>query len=230
MGILTGPQILKEIELGNIVIDPFDPSFIGPNSVDVRLGPKLLRYAKEEDRDPTPILPEDSWDSTKDEVDPASGRVAVRFPVYRRHGLLLRGHEAVVIDSRRPPKTVEVPLQDCGGWILEPGVLYLGQTAEWTESLGVVPYIDGRSSLGRLGVFCHATAGRGDDGFRGRFTLEISVVERVLIFPFDRWFQITYQRVEGARRPYEGRYQDDEGPEPSRAFVTPGREGKRSHS
>lgn len=51
------------------------------------------------------------------------------------------------------------------GFVLEPGTLYIGSTVERTACAGVVPYIDGRSSVGRLGLFLHVTAGRGDDGF-----------------------------------------------------------------
>lgn len=221
MSILSGREIVKQIELGNIVIDPFDPSFVGPNSVDVRLGPKLLRYRKVYEQNEQG----GSWLFHPDHPehllrDSKSGRCTTST----------RLDYPVLIDSKLPPEVVEVPLEDFGGWILEPRVLYLGETAEWTETKGFVPYIDGRSSLGRLGVFCHATAGRGDNGFRGRFTLELSVVEAVILYPGDRWFQLTYHTVEGEHSLYSGRYQDDEGPEPSKAFVSPGTTGKRKKS
>jgi dCTP deaminase len=122
------------------------------------------------------------------------------------------------IDSRAPaPPLRDVkPLKD-GGWLLLPGVLYLGHTLETTWARGFVPVLDGRSSLGRLGVFCHITAGLGDDEWEGQWTTEHTVVEPVILYPGDRLFQLTFTRVDGAeRRPYPGRYQFQAGVTPSR--------------
>lgn len=104
-----------------------------------------------------------------------------------------------------------------GGWVLWPGRLYLGATAERIECHGVVPWIDGRSSLGRLGVSVHVTAGRGDDGWAGNLTLEITVVHPTILRPGMRLAQVTFMRTEGERRPYSGRYAGDaDGPVASR--------------
>ena len=65
------------------------------------------------------------------------------------------------------------------GFVLRPGVLYLGSTVEATYTPNHVPCLEGRSSEGRLGVQVHMTAGVGDCGFRGQWTLEISVVQPV---------------------------------------------------
>lgn len=105
------------------------------------------------------------------------------------------------------------------GYLLKPGRLYLGSTVERVECRGVVPWIDGRSSIGRLGIHIHATAGRGDDGFRGTFTLEISVVQPVWIHPGIRIGQLTFVKTHGEREPYSGRYQDQEGPTASRMHL-----------
>jgi dCTP deaminase len=118
------------------------------------------------------------------------------------------------IDSKSPPSTVEVERCDNGGWVLEPGRLYLGVTREYTETFGFVPYIDGRSSFGRLGVFTHICAGRGDDGFKGYWTLELSVVEPVIVYPGGRYFQITYHQVVGDRQPYSSKRYDQRDPMP----------------
>ncbi len=68
------------------------------------------------------------------------------------------------------------------GYILEPGITYLGSTQEYTESHAHVPFLEGKSSVGRLGIDIHATAGKGDVGFCNYWTLEISVQQRVRVY------------------------------------------------
>jgi dCTP deaminase len=120
------------------------------------------------------------------------------------------------LDPMRLPPLEEVPLRRNGCWLLVPGSLYLGATKEYTETHGLVPYIDGRSSLGRLGVFAHVTAGRGDIGFKGNWTLEIVATEYIYLRPGGRYFQLTFHTIEGDVQNYEGRYQGDTGPQPSK--------------
>lgn len=84
-----------------------------------------------------------------------------------------------------------------GGLLLEPHVLYLASTIEYTETKGYVPYVDGKSSVGRLGIFIHATAGRGDSGFFNHWTLELSVVQRVRVYAGMPIGQLTYHSIEG---------------------------------
>jgi len=89
------------------------------------------------------------------------------------------------------------------GTILYPGRIYLGVTEEYTESHDFVPFLDGKSSAGRLGIFIHATAGRGDVGFCGHWTMEISVVQCVRVYPKMPIGQIYWMTVEGVvDRPY----------------------------
>lgn len=120
------------------------------------------------------------------------------------------------IDSKAPPPIEELPTLPQGGWLLLPGCLYLGSTLEFTETWGFVPYLDGRSSLGRLGVFAHITAGRGDNGFCGRWTVELAVVQPVILYPRERYFQMTFHTVIGDSAFYTGRYQGDSAPVASR--------------
>lgn len=68
------------------------------------------------------------------------------------------------------------------GFVLQPGELYLGVTEEYTETHAHVPFIEGKSSVGRLGIDIHATAGKGDVGFCGYWTLEISVKKPVRVY------------------------------------------------
>lgn len=69
-----------------------------------------------------------------------------------------------------------------GGYVLEPGKLYLGSTQEYTETFGYVPFLEGKSSTGRLGMHIHATAGKGDVGFCNHWTLEISVIHPLRVY------------------------------------------------
>jgi len=68
------------------------------------------------------------------------------------------------------------------GFVLMPDTLYLGVTMEYTETHAHVPFLEGKSSTGRLGIDIHATAGKGDVGFCGNWTLEISVKMPVRVY------------------------------------------------
>lgn len=178
-GILSGPEISKQIRNGRIKIMP-EPTHIGPNSVDLHLGEKLFKY---------------------------------------RDGLILGmpgGMRNTLFDLE------EVPVNPEGYWILEPGVLYLAATKEWTETHGFVPWIDGRSTLGRMGVAIHVTAGKGDNGFVGCWTLEIFCIQRAALRPGSRCCQISYFDIVGDQVLYgetrdSGRYAFRKDPAPSDA-------------
>lgn len=81
------------------------------------------------------------------------------------------------------------------GFLLKPGIVYLGRTMEYTETHKFVPMLEGRSSVGRLGISVHSTAGFGDIGFCGYWTLEISCVQPVRIYPGVEICQIYYHTV-----------------------------------
>ena len=91
-------------------------------------------------------------------------------------------YKTQVIDARidNPVFPTFIPKQ---GLTLTPGILYLGSTIEYTEAHEHVPFLEGKSSVGRLGISVHATAGVGDVGFCGHWTLEISVVQPVRVYP-----------------------------------------------
>ena len=103
------------------------------------------------------------------------------------------------------------------GLVLEPGKLYLGRTVEYTRTDALVPMLEGRSSIGRLGLFIHITAGFGDVGFCGYWTLEISCVHPVRIYPGVEICQIFYHIIEGDYEKYNsgGKYQNNQGIQPS---------------
>ncbi len=84
------------------------------------------------------------------------------------------------------------------GYILMPSKLYLGVTEEYTETRNYVPFVEGKSSIGRLGIDIHSTAGKGDAGFCNTWTLEISVKQPVKIYKGMPIGQIIYFEISGA--------------------------------
>jgi len=167
--VLTRPAIKTLIGARLIKVSPA-PVNIGPNSIDLRLGDSLKMY------------------------HPKEGRVPVFDPVYE--GLQM------ALDPKNPPPLIDVPKVDKDGyrdcWVLVPGQFYLGVTLEETYCRGVVPHLDGRSTCGRLSIEAHKTAGVGDNGFHGRWTLEIEATEPVLVRPGDRLFQVYFTPAWGA--------------------------------
>ena len=102
------------------------------------------------------------------------------------------------------------------GLRLEPGRLYLGRTKEYTRTEGLVPMLEGRSSVGRLGLFIHVTAGFGDMGSAGYWTLEIFCVQPLILYPDVEICQIYYHTLLGDHKPYaSGKYQNNTGIQPS---------------
>jgi dCTP deaminase len=83
------------------------------------------------------------------------------------------------------------------GFVLQPNTLYLGVTLEYTETHAHVPFLEGKSSTGRLGIDIHATAGKGDVGFCNTWTLEISCTQPVRIYAGMPIGQLIYFVVEG---------------------------------
>lgn len=105
------------------------------------------------------------------------------------------------------------------GLLLETNKLYLGRTVEFTRTEGLVPMLEGRSSVGRLGMFIHVTAGFGDVGFAGFWTLEIFCVQPIRIYPNIEICQIYYHDILGEYDSYKsGKYQNNQGIQPSLLF------------
>lgn len=111
-----------------------------------------------------------------------------------------------ILDMKAENKTLALKIPD-SGLVLNPGYLYLGRTVEYTETPAFVPILEGRSSIGRLGVSIHITAGFGDIGFCGYWTLELSCVQPVRIYAGIEIAQICYHTICGDYQPYSGKYQ-----------------------
>jgi len=179
--ILTGPEIRRQVELGNIEIDPFVPEHVNPASVDLTLGGEVGKYRTL------------SVTSFKD-------------------------REIEFLDAAREYKLEKIQF---GSFIiLQPGQLYLMHTVERVRATRFVPILDGKSSLGRLGVSVHQTAGYGDPGFDGQYTMEVTCVLPVRLYAGMRVAQIRFHAVQGEIEEYRGNYVGEaaRGPVASRSW------------
>lgn len=167
--ILSGKEIAKQ-QGGNIIIEPFNPNQLNPNSYNLRLHKDIL--------------------------------------VYENHQL----------DMKKENKAIKTEIPE-DGLLLETNKLYLGRTLEFTETKGYVPMLEGRSSVGRLGLFIHVTAGFGDVGFSGFWTLEMFCVQPIRIYAGVEIAQIYYHKIDGDYDLYKsGKYQNNQGIQPSLLF------------
>jgi dCTP deaminase len=127
-------------------------------------------------------------------------------------------YEEVVLDLKQPNRfrRLTIPAE---GLVLSPNQLYLGRTCEYTETHNLVPQIEGRSSIGRLGLFVHVTAGFGDIGFKGYWTLEMFAVQPIRIYPAVQICQIFYHQVCGEICEYSSeKYQNNRDIQPSMLY------------
>jgi dCTP deaminase len=124
-------------------------------------------------------------------------------------GKWLATYDNEVLDSKAHNTITyfEIPEE---GFVLEPKGFYLGVTLEYTETHAHVPFLEGKSSTGRLGIDIHATAGKGDVGFCGYWTLEISVkqpvrvykgmpIGQLIYFPVDGEIEVSYNKKANAK-------------------------------
>lgn len=132
-----------------------------------------------------------------------------------RLGDTLLTYEDGVIDAHRENPTRAITI-DSSGWVLEPDQLYLGHTVEEVGSDVYVPLMFGRSSVGRLGLFVEITAPIGDIGFLGQWTLMLSPVRPLRVYPGMNIGQIMFFVSLGTIDLYDGKYQGSAGPQASR--------------
>ena len=105
-------------------------------------------------------------------------------------------YEEVVLDMQKPNRVRRLRIPS-DGIVLSPNQLYLGRTVERTTSRSFVPMIEGRSSVGRLGLFVNVTTGFGDVGFCGFWTLSMFAVQPVRIYAGIPICQIMFHQVVG---------------------------------
>lgn len=131
----------------------------------------------------------------------------------------LKVYKSIILDPQvnNETKVLEIPDE---GLVLHPGELYLGRTNEWTEAGPYIPLLEGKSSLARLGINIHATAGFGDIGFRGHWVLEITVTKPVFVYPNMKIGQVCFHSAEGEiDQVYTGKYQDQSDIIPCKSYI-----------
>lgn len=200
----TGPEIARLVKAGVLQIHPFSEDRVNANSYNLSVGRTVLMYEKGADL-------HDAWEGWYESSDP--DREPPRFVPLP---LSMRKPEPTV--SRLLATDEEIAAFTAWGRVRRfwPGVVYLLATEERTVTPKEYrPVIDGRSSVGRLGVFCHVTAGFGESGFDGHWTLEFVAVQPVEVAYPLLPAQISYVRTEGAAMTYSGqrksKYQNQPG-------------------
>ncbi|MFA5459376.1 MAG: dCTP deaminase [Bacilli bacterium] len=127
-------------------------------------------------------------------------------------------YEEEVLECKRPNKTKTIKIPE-EGYVIQPGELYLARTVEYTETNNFVPLLNGRFSLAALGITIHITAGFGDNGFKGTWTLEIFCIKPVRIYPNMRVGQLAYFPVIGEGNiKYKGKYLNQKDITPSKLY------------
>ncbi len=124
-------------------------------------------------------------------------------------------YEEVVLDMKKPNRVRRMTMPP-EGIVLSPNQLYLGRTVEQTETHNLVPMIEARASIARLGLHVNVTAGFGDVGYRGCWTLEMSAVQPVRIYPNVPICQIMFHEIRGDIHEYSSeKYQNSSDIQPS---------------
>lgn len=145
---------------------------------------------------------------------------AVSGNFFQRLGRMITGRPRI-LDAAMPNDVREHKIPR-GGFVLKPNVLYLASSVEYTATQKYVPFLDGKSSIGRLGMWIHCTAGRGDVGFANHWTMEIVVVHPLRVYAGMPVGQLIYFLTGEVLKDYAtkgGTYNDrDPHPQPSRLW------------
>lgn len=225
---LSGLEIKKQIELGNIVISEFDESRLNPNSYNIRLG-NILKVYKKAVASPEEVKGEIfkrmepyyeevqqitldmQGENALDEKESEERKKRIEEITKIQKDISNQVLREYALDPKKDNETEDIKIPE-EGYVLLPGTLYLGETVEYTETTGYVPKIDGRSTTGRLGIVIHLTAGFGDNGFKGKWTLEITVTHPVIVYPNMEIGQLYFEEIQGdTSMKYEGKYQNQQG-------------------
>lgn len=190
-GILSGYEIWQEMRNDTIEVSPMPPEeHVNPASLDLTLGPKVAVYRKVVYF----AFGGEAWMPDDQGVHRNARGDALD---YSRHYLpnLMYAHTGILnAKEKNEVLTFEMPRS---GWLLKPGIGYLMHTAERIHTKKFVPVLDGKSSLGRLFMTAHVTAGYGDPGFNGQYTLEVVVTHPLLVYPGMRFCQIRFHTLVG---------------------------------
>lgn len=128
------------------------------------------------------------------------------YNLHLHNELMIYKEKVLDFAKKNETEVIHIPEE---GYIIQPGQLYLARSLEYTETYNLVPILQGRSSVGRLGMTVHITAGFGDIGFCGYWTMQLTCVKPVKIYPGMKICQIYYQTVLGESKNYESsKYQN----------------------
>jgi len=222
---LSGPEIMRLRGSGEIVIDP-EPVTVNPNSVNLRLADKVMVYNKQlkflelmhsnydvDGQKRHLLYTNFLWSYAG---SPHSGWTP---PLSAWEDTWCQGFvDQYALDPRKPidpAKDLTTYTIPTAGYVLLPGVLYLGSTIEVAGSTTkYAPRLEGRSTWARFGLSSHQTGGWGDVGFRRQWTLEITVTTPVIVRAGDEICQVAFDEVTGTEQQYVGSYVDQAGPTP----------------
>lgn len=204
MAILTGSEILKQIRENHIKIGEFDESRIQPNSYDMTLNNKISYYKLNDGY--TEVM---TFDHNRPFTLYGQGELIYSYEKWT--GILpdvACSTSIPYLDSRKENSmfTEEIP-ED--GFLMLPRILYLVETRESVWSDKYVVEISGTSSLARLGVTVHKTAGYANIGHNFKWILEVEVTHPIKMYPGMKIGQMYFHTVEGdTNLQYNGKYSD----------------------
>lgn len=121
-------------------------------------------------------------------------------------GDTIKVYDAPFLNTKSPTKTKTIKIPE-EGLILKPNELYIGRTNEYTKTYGFVPLLASPEELDAIGMKIHVTAGFGDNGFEGTWTLEIVCANPTIVYPNMVIGRIYYYPlIGGASMEYRGKY------------------------
>lgn len=198
-GILTASEIERQVNLGNINIENFSKKRLNPNSYNIRIGSIIKTIV------PNRFL---SYEEIKDMCPFRDGNIEVS-------GMR-------VIDPKKPIETLDYVFGS-DGVLLIPGQHYLIPTFERISTDKFITKLTGRSTSGRMSISTFQSANFGDLGFSGVWTLQVSVMIPIIIYPnselVQAYFLVPFGDVDVL---YHGKYQnsnDAVGPRYDRTII-----------
>lgn len=172
-----------------MIISPFNPKHLNPVSVDLTLAPEFKIYKKE-------TVVADSLDEIPLYI---RDKKAYKVTTYTTDGYdtnySYEYERPLIVKEDNPVEFKKIPKH---GFLLEPGEVYLYACNEHIGVKGNIrAKVEGKSSLGRLGLFVHVTAGFIDPGFEGSLVLELVATRPLVIFPHMKICQVEFAYVSG---------------------------------
>ena len=188
---LTGQEIIDQVTNKRIFISPFEKNRVNPNSYNLRLSDIILE-----------VVPD------------KNGVIDPRSPYDVKQVMPIDRDSSIFFGDRK------LTDENAKAFLLEPHKLYLSSTIETTGSDFYVPMLSGRSSVARCGIEVHRTAGFGDIGFCGTWTLEITVVYPTILVAGMEIAQVYFEEPMGQTNiKYHGKYQSQTDPQISKFYT-----------